>query len=120
MELSFLLSALPAVRVRFPARLFCQGRPLRSRERKLRGLDSASGKAQGTATKGICFFFSSGNHARKKEERGKQDDRKTARHLGRTTAGGGRNAGPNARSLHRFSQLLLRKRPTCAGTVHPP
>jgi hypothetical protein len=43
--------------VRFPARFFCQGRPLRSRERKLRGLDSASGKAPGTATKGICFFF---------------------------------------------------------------
>jgi hypothetical protein len=58
--------------VRFPARFFCQGRPLRSRERKLRGLDSACGKAPGTATKGICFFFSSGNHARKKEERRNQ------------------------------------------------
>jgi hypothetical protein len=43
--------------VRFPARLFCQGRTLRSRERKLRGLDSADGKAPGTATKGIRFFF---------------------------------------------------------------
>jgi hypothetical protein len=64
--------ALPAVRVRFPARLTCQGRTLRSRERKLRGLDSACGKALGTATKGICFFFSSGNHARKKEERRSQ------------------------------------------------
>ena len=48
--------ALPAVRVRFPARWTCQGRTLRSRERKLRGLDSACGKALGTATKGICFF----------------------------------------------------------------
>jgi hypothetical protein len=67
-----LLLPLPAVRVRFPARFFCQGRPLRSRERKLRGLDSACGKAPGTATKGICFFFSSGNHARKKEERRNQ------------------------------------------------
>src|SRR5215469_13958470 len=61
--------ALPAARVRFPARFCCQGRTLRSRERKLRGLDSACGKAPGTATKGICFFFSSGNHAWKKEER---------------------------------------------------
>ena len=54
--------------MRFPARLFCQGRPLRSRERKLRGLDSADGQAPSPATKGICFFFSSGNHARKKEK----------------------------------------------------
>src|SRR5438876_7383437 len=119
MELSFLLSALPAVRVRFPARLFCQGRPLRSRERKLRGLDSASGKAPETATKGICFFFSSGNHARKKEERRKQDARKTTCDLGRTTAGGGRKAGPNARSLHRLPQLLLRECSACAGTMYP-
>jgi hypothetical protein len=64
--------ALPAVRVRFPARFFCQGRTLRSRERKFRGLDSACGKAPGTATKGICFFFSSGSHARRKEERRNQ------------------------------------------------
>jgi len=63
--------ALPDARVRFAARLVCQGRALRSRERKLRGLDSACGKAPGTATKGICFFFSGGNHARKKE-RGNQ------------------------------------------------
>jgi hypothetical protein len=54
--------------VRFPARICCQGSSLRSDERKTRGLDSACGKAPGTATKGICFFFSSGNHARKKEE----------------------------------------------------
>src|SRR5208283_2930922 len=46
----------------------CQGRPLRSRERTLRGLDSAVGGALGTAMKGICFFFSSGNHARKREK----------------------------------------------------
>jgi hypothetical protein len=39
------------------ARLFCQGRPLRSRERKLRGLDSAGGQAPETARKGSCFFF---------------------------------------------------------------
>src|SRR5437016_7449190 len=114
MELSFLLSALPAVRVRFPARLFCQGRPLRSRERKLRGLDSACGKAAGTAMKGICFFFSSGNHARKKEERGKQDDRKATSHLGRATAGGGGKAGANTRSLHRLLQLQLRECFACA------
>jgi hypothetical protein len=58
--------------VRFPARLTCQGRTLRSRERKVRGLDSACGKALGTATKGICFFFSNGNRAQKKEKRGSQ------------------------------------------------
>jgi hypothetical protein len=106
--------------VRFPARFFCQGSSLRSDERKTRGLDSACGKALGTATKGICFFFSSGNHARKKKERGKQNDRKATCHLRRTTAGGGRKAGANARSLHRLPQLQLRKRITCAGTVHPP
>jgi hypothetical protein len=49
--------ALPGARVRLFARLICQGRALRSRERKLRGLDSARGKAQGTATKGIASFF---------------------------------------------------------------
>ena len=43
--------------MRLPARSFCQGRTLRSRERKTRGLDSAGGKAPGTATKGTCFFF---------------------------------------------------------------
>jgi hypothetical protein len=43
--------------VRFPARFCCQGSSLRSDERKTRGLDSASGKAPETATKGICFFF---------------------------------------------------------------
>jgi len=53
----FFSSALPAVRVPFPARLFCQGRPLRSPERTLRGLDSASRKAPETARKGICFIF---------------------------------------------------------------
>jgi hypothetical protein len=58
--------------VRFPARLFCQGSSLRFDKRKTRGLDSACGKAPGTATKGVCFFFSSGNHARKKEERRNQ------------------------------------------------
>src|SRR5207247_6929056 len=110
--------ALPAVRVRFPACLFCQGRPLLSRKRKLRGLDSAGGKAPGTATKCICFFFSSGNHARKKEERGKQNDRKTTRYLGRTTAGCGGKTGAHARSLHSLLQLLLRERLACAGTVH--
>jgi hypothetical protein len=68
-DTNILIFALPAVRVRFSARFFCQGRTLRSRERKTRGLDSACGKAPGTATKGICFFFSSGSHARKKEER---------------------------------------------------
>src|SRR5204862_6863157 len=44
-------SALPAVRLRFPTRLFCQGRPLRSRERKLRGLDSAGGAADRKSTR---------------------------------------------------------------------
>ena len=39
---------------------------------------------------------------------------------GRTTTGGGRKAGANARSLHRLSQLQLRERLACAGTVHPP
>src|ERR1700741_5683702 len=53
----FFSSALPGVRVRFPARLFCQGRPLRSPERTLRGLDSASRKAPETARKSICFIF---------------------------------------------------------------
>jgi hypothetical protein len=43
--------------VRFPARLFCQGSPLRFDERKSRGLDSACGKAPGTVTKGIASFF---------------------------------------------------------------
>jgi hypothetical protein len=43
--------------VRFPARLFCQGSSLRFDERKTRDLDSACGKAPGTATKGIASFF---------------------------------------------------------------
>src|ERR1700720_4902218 len=47
--------ALPAERLRFAARFFCQGSPLRSDERKLRGLDSAGGEAPGTARKSICF-----------------------------------------------------------------
>src|SRR5438874_6739129 len=57
-----------------------------SRERKLRGLDSAGGAAQGTARKGICFFFFKRKSRSKKGERGKQNDRKTAHHLGRITA----------------------------------
>jgi len=69
---TFSFFALPALRVRFPARLLCQGSSVRFDERKARGLDSACGKAPGAATKGICFFFSSGNHARKKEERENQ------------------------------------------------
>ena len=44
-------------------RLFCQGSALRFDERRPRGLDSADGHARYPATKGICFFFSSGNHA---------------------------------------------------------
>jgi hypothetical protein len=58
--------------------LFCQGRPLRSRERKTRGLDSACGKAPGTATKGICFFFfkrkSRSKKGRKRETNECQND----------------------------------------------
>jgi hypothetical protein len=50
--------ALPAERLRFAARFFCQGSPLRSDERKLRGLDSADGEAPGTARKSICFLCS--------------------------------------------------------------
>jgi hypothetical protein len=52
--------------------LFCQGSALRFDKRQHRGLDSADGQARFAATKGICFFFSSGNHARKKEERRNQ------------------------------------------------
>jgi hypothetical protein len=47
--------ALPAERLRFAARFFCQGSSLRSDERQLRGLDSAGGEAPGTARKSICF-----------------------------------------------------------------
>src|SRR5215831_17763748 len=44
-------------------------------------------------------------------------NRKTTRHLGRTTARGDRKARANARSLHRLSQFLARERSACAGTV---
>jgi hypothetical protein len=50
--------ALPAERLRFAARFFCQGSSLRSDERKLRGLDSACGEAPGPARKSICFLCS--------------------------------------------------------------
>jgi hypothetical protein len=50
--------ALPAERLRFAARFFCQGSPLRSDERKLRGLDSADGEAPEPARKSICFLCS--------------------------------------------------------------
>jgi len=50
--------ALPAERLRFAARFFCQGSSLRSDERKLRGLDSAGGEAPKTARKSICFLCS--------------------------------------------------------------
>jgi len=52
-----ILIALPAERLRFAARFFCQGSSLRSDERKLRGLDSANGEAPGPARKSICFFL---------------------------------------------------------------
>jgi len=50
--------ALPAERLRFAARFFCQGSSLRSDERKLRGLDSADGEAPEPARKSICFLCS--------------------------------------------------------------
>jgi hypothetical protein len=50
-------SALPSVRVRFPARLFCKGRPLRSRERKLRGLDSGAVQRMGPLGRALVLFF---------------------------------------------------------------
>jgi len=51
-------------------RLFSQGSSLRFDERKTRGLDSAWGKAPGTATKGSCFFFSNGITLKKRKKEG--------------------------------------------------
>src|SRR3984885_3443960 len=51
----------------------CQGSPLRSDERQIPPpLTAARTVRRELATKGICFFFSSGNHARKGEEKRKR------------------------------------------------
>jgi hypothetical protein len=44
-----------------------QGRPLRFRERRLRGLDSADSEAPGTVRKGIASFFQAEITLEKKE-----------------------------------------------------
>ena len=56
--------------MRFPARLFCQGSSLRFDERKTRGLDSACGKALGTATKGFASFFQAETTLEKRKKEG--------------------------------------------------
>jgi hypothetical protein len=81
----------------FAAAFADQARPLRARERKRRGLDSADSEAPGTARKGIVSFFQA-EIAPKKRGKEKCNGKTTTYHLARTTAGCGRNAGPNARS----------------------
>jgi hypothetical protein len=64
--------------VRFPARFCCQGSSLRSDERKTRGLDSACGKAPGTATKGIASFFKRKSRLKKGRKKEQMPERQHA------------------------------------------
>src|SRR5215468_9977882 len=84
----------------------------------MRGLDSACGKAPGDRHEGHLLLFFKRKSRLKKGRKREPNARKTTRHLGRTTAGGGRKARANARSLHRLSQFFARERFACAGTVH--
>src|SRR5215471_20842441 len=58
----------------------------------------------------LLLFFKRKSRLKKGRKR-EPNARKTTRHLGRTTAGGGRKAGANARSLYRFGMCFAGSSP---------
>src|ERR1700736_3720528 len=80
-------------------------------------LTARTARRRGLPGRALLLFFKRKPRLKNGRNEERQNARKTTCHLGGTSSRCGRNTGPDARSLHRISQLQPGECPARARTV---